>query len=90
MVVLLSIWHHLPFTFILLYTALLGIPRDLYEAAKVDGYAGADRWTEHHSATVARLEQLEAILISGAGILIVNFGSHNDTSSSKVRIKLSG
>lgn len=32
------------------------------EAAKVDGYAGADRWTEHHSATVARLEQLEAIL----------------------------
>jgi len=42
MVVLLSIWHHLPFTFILLYTALLGIPRDLYEAAKVDG-AGAWR-----------------------------------------------
>ena len=42
MVILLSIWHHLPFTFILLYTALLGIPRDLYEAAKVDG-AGAWR-----------------------------------------------
>ncbi len=42
MVVLLSVWHHLPFTFILLYTALLGIPQDLYEAAKVDG-AGAWR-----------------------------------------------
>ncbi|MCY7308580.1 MAG: sugar ABC transporter permease [Rhodoferax sp.] len=42
MVILLSVWHHLPFTFILLYTALLGIPRDLYEAAKVDG-AGAWR-----------------------------------------------
>ena len=42
MVILLSIWHHLPFTFIILYTALLGIPRDLYEAAQVDG-AGAWR-----------------------------------------------
>lgn len=40
LVILLSIWHHLPFTFILLYTALLGIPKDLYEAAQVDG-AGA-------------------------------------------------
>ena len=42
MVILLSVWHHLPFTFILLYTALLGIPRELYEAARVDG-AGAWR-----------------------------------------------
>lgn len=32
------------------------------EAAMVEGYAGADRWTEHHAATVARLEQLDAIL----------------------------
>jgi multiple sugar transport system permease protein len=46
MVVLLSIWHHLPFTFILLYTALMGIPKDLYEAAQVDG-AGAWRKFVH-------------------------------------------
>ncbi|MGE0768930.1 MAG: hypothetical protein AB7L90_21010, partial [Hyphomicrobiaceae bacterium] len=32
------------------------------EAAKADGYAGADRWSENHAATVARLEQLYAIL----------------------------
>lgn len=46
MVILLSIWHHLPFTFILLYTALLGIPKELYEAAQVDG-AGAWRKFVH-------------------------------------------
>ncbi len=52
MVVLLSIWHHLPFTFILLYTALLGIPRELYEAAQVDG-AGA--WRKFRHITVPLL-----------------------------------
>ena len=36
-IILLSIWHHLPFTFIILYTALLGIPREVYEAARIDG-----------------------------------------------------
>ena len=46
LIILLSIWHHLPFTFILLYTALLGIPRELYEAAQVDG-AGAWRKFRH-------------------------------------------
>lgn len=46
MVILLSIWHHLPFTFILLYTALLGIPRDLYEAAKVDGASAWRRFVD--------------------------------------------
>jgi multiple sugar transport system permease protein len=34
---LLTIWLHLPFTFIILYAARLGIPRELYEAARVDG-----------------------------------------------------
>jgi multiple sugar transport system permease protein len=34
---LLTIWLHLPFTFIILYAARLGIPSDLYEAARVDG-----------------------------------------------------
>jgi multiple sugar transport system permease protein len=36
-VALLSIWLHLPFTFIILYAARLAIPLDLYEAAKIDG-----------------------------------------------------
>lgn len=52
LVIVLSIWHHLPFTFILLYTALLGIPKDLYEAAQVDG-AGA--WKKFVYVTVPLL-----------------------------------
>lgn len=34
---LLTIWIHLPFTFIILYAARLAIPQDLYEAARIDG-----------------------------------------------------
>jgi ABC-type sugar transport system permease subunit len=34
---LLSIWLHLPFTFLILYAARLAIPADVYEAARVDG-----------------------------------------------------
>ncbi|MGK9168978.1 sugar ABC transporter permease [Inquilinus limosus] len=34
---LLTIWLHLPFTFVILYAARLAIPRDLYEAGRADG-----------------------------------------------------
>ena len=34
---LLSIWLHLPFSFLILYAARLAIPADVYEAARVDG-----------------------------------------------------
>ncbi len=37
LVALLTIWLHLPFTFIILYAARLAIPTDLYEAARIDG-----------------------------------------------------
>lgn len=37
MIGLLTIWMHLPFTFIILYAARLAIPQDLYEAARIDG-----------------------------------------------------
>jgi len=37
LIVLLAVWHHLPFTFVILYTARLTIPRELYEAAGIDG-----------------------------------------------------
>jgi multiple sugar transport system permease protein len=59
MVILLSIWHHLPFTFIILYTALLGIPKDLYEAAQVDG---ANAWTKFRYVTLPLL--VPAILVA--------------------------
>jgi multiple sugar transport system permease protein len=35
-VALLSIWLHLPFTFLILYAARLAIPTQLYEAARID------------------------------------------------------
>jgi len=40
LIILLSLWLHIPFTFIILYTSILAIPEEIYEAAKIDG-AGA-------------------------------------------------
>jgi multiple sugar transport system permease protein len=40
MVALLSVWLHLPFTFMILYAARLALPTDLYEAARIDGATG--------------------------------------------------
>jgi len=34
---LLTIWLHLPFTFVILYAARLAIPKDLYDAGRADG-----------------------------------------------------
>jgi multiple sugar transport system permease protein len=38
---LLSIWHHVPFTFLILYAAVTTIPNELVEAARIDG---ANAW----------------------------------------------
>ena len=40
LVSLLSIWLNLPFTFIILYATRLSVPKELYEAARVDGATG--------------------------------------------------
>ncbi len=32
-----AVWHHLPFTFLILYAALATVPRELHEAASIDG-----------------------------------------------------
>lgn len=37
---LVAIWHHMPFTFLILYAALLSVPKETQEAAAIDG-AGA-------------------------------------------------
>jgi len=39
-IALLSIWLHLPFTFIILYAARLAIPTQLYEVARMDARSG--------------------------------------------------
>ena len=44
MVALLSIWLHLPFSFLILYSARLGLPSDLYESAATDGASAFDRF----------------------------------------------
>lgn len=40
LVSVMSIWIHLPFTFVILYAAVQGVPKELYEAARIDGASG--------------------------------------------------
>jgi multiple sugar transport system permease protein len=46
---LVAIWHHLPFTFLILYAAVSTVPRDLMEAAEIDG---ASPWQRFHAVTL--------------------------------------
>lgn len=56
---LLAVWHHLPFTFLILYTARLALPKDLYEAAALDG---ASAWQQFRFLTWRLL--LPAMLVA--------------------------
>lgn len=49
---LLTIWLHLPFTFIIVYAARLAIPAQLYDAARIDG---ATRWQAFRRVTLPLL-----------------------------------
>jgi len=49
---LLTIWLHLPFTFVIVYAARLAIPAELYEAARIDG---ATRWQAFRQVTLPLL-----------------------------------
>ena len=57
-----STWHHLPFTFVILYAAVISVPRELYEAARVDG---ASPWQEFWDVTLP--------LIAPAAMLAIVF-----------------
>lgn len=59
MIVTLAVWHHLPFTFLILYTARLALPKDLYESAALDG---ATPWRQFRHVTLPLL--LPAILVA--------------------------
>jgi multiple sugar transport system permease protein len=59
LVALLSIWLHLPFTFVILYAARLALPTELYEAARVDG---ASPWQQFRRITLPLL--VPAMLIA--------------------------
>ena len=54
-----AIWHHLPFTFLILYSALMTVPRELLEAASIDG---ATPWQRFRFITLPVL--MPAILIA--------------------------
>ncbi len=56
---LVSIWLHLPFTFIILYSALISVPRELQEAAHVDG---ATSWQTFRYVIIPYI--LPAILVA--------------------------
>lgn len=49
---LLSVWLHLPFTFLILYSARLALPGELYEAARIDG---AGPWQQCRRITLPLL-----------------------------------
>jgi multiple sugar transport system permease protein len=57
---LLTIWLHLPFTFVIIYAARLAIPAELYEAARIDG---ATRWQSFRRVTLPLLGPAMAIAL---------------------------
>jgi multiple sugar transport system permease protein len=57
-VALISIWLHLPFTFVILYAARLALPGDIYEAARVDG---ATPWQQLRRITLPLLKPAIAV-----------------------------
>lgn len=57
---LLTIWLHLPFTFIIIYAARLAIPGELYESARIDG---ATRWESFRFVTLPLLAPAIAIAL---------------------------
>jgi multiple sugar transport system permease protein len=59
LVCVISVWQHLPFTFLILYSSRLGIPNELYEAAYLDG---ATEWQMFLRITLPLLKP--AILIA--------------------------
>lgn len=54
-----AIWHHLPFTFLILYSALTTIPKELLEASEIDG---ATQWQQFRLITLRLI--MPAILIA--------------------------
>jgi len=68
LVALLSVWLHLPFTFMILYAARLALPIELYEAARIDG---ATPWQAFRRVTLPLL--LPAMLIAALFRLIFAF-----------------
>jgi multiple sugar transport system permease protein len=59
LVCLISVWLHLPFTFLIVYAARLTVPDELYEAARIDG---ATAWQTFRRVTFPML--IPAMLVA--------------------------
>ena len=56
---LVAIWHHLPFTFLVLYAALTTVPKEAMEAADIDG---ASKWQKFRAIELPLI--MPAIMIA--------------------------
>lgn len=56
---LIAVWHHLPFSFLIIYSAVITVPRELMEAAEIDG---ADPWQRFRHVTLWVI--MPALLVS--------------------------
>ncbi len=65
-VVLVDIWHWVPFVFLILFAAVEGLPRDVLEAGRVDG---ADRWQLLRHVTLPLLAPAIAVALLFRAIL---------------------
>ena len=54
-----AIWHHLPFTFLILYSALTTVPKEVLEASSIDG---ATAWQQFRLITLRLI--MPAVLIA--------------------------
>lgn len=64
LVILLSIWKAFPFTFLVILAALQAVPKDLYEAAEVDGANRLDAFRFITLPEIAPTLMLMAVLMS--------------------------
>ena len=65
-VIIVDIWHWVPFVFLILFAAVEGLPVEVYEAARIDG---AGRWQTFWHITLPLLMPALAVAVTFRAIL---------------------
>ena len=65
-VIIVDIWHWVPFVFLILFAAVEGLPVEVYEAARIDGATG---WQTFRHITLPLLAPALMVAITFRGIL---------------------
>ena len=65
-VILVDIWHWVPFVFLILFAAVEGLPVEVYEAARIDGASG---WQTFRHVTLPLLMPALMVAVMFRGIL---------------------